>query len=199
MRGRWWTAGLLAGLTALSAPLASAQSSAPASPIILTLDEERLFRDSQFGKAILARQEAAAQALTAENRQIEAALEAEERGLTDQRATMTREAFQPLSEAFNIKVEGIRRAQDTKTRALNRQFDEERQRFFGAVRPVLARVMQDRGAVAIIDKRAVFVGFEDLDITAAAVAALDATLGDGGPPPQPAPEITPQTTAPSQP
>jgi hypothetical protein len=39
--------------------------------------------------------------------------------------------------------------------------------------------MTERGAVVIIDKRAVFVGFDNVDVTAAAIAALDASLGDG--------------------
>jgi Skp family chaperone for outer membrane proteins len=62
---------------------------------------------------------------------------------------------------------------------LSRQFEDEKQRFFSEVRPVLAQIMTERGAVVIIDKRAVFVGFDNVDVTAAAIAALDASLGDG--------------------
>ena len=92
---------------------------------------------------------------------------------------MTRELFTPLAEAFDVKVEGIRAAQGAKERELNRHFEEERQRFFQAVRPVLAEIMATRGAVAIIDKRAVLVGFDNIDITADAIAQLDKAFADG--------------------
>jgi hypothetical protein len=39
--------------------------------------------------------------------------------------------------------------------------------------------MAARGAVAIIDSRAVFVGFENIDITDAAIAQLDAAMKEG--------------------
>ena len=48
---------------------------APPSVAILTLDDERLFTGSAFGKAVIARQDAESRALIDENRKIEAALE----------------------------------------------------------------------------------------------------------------------------
>lgn len=152
---------------------------APPSVAILTLDDERLFTGSAFGKAVIARQDADSQALIDENRRIEAALEAEEKDLTNRRALMPREEFAPLSEAFNEKVEGIRKAQDAKTRDLGRKFDEDRRLFLQAVRPILADLMTARGAVAIIDKRAVFVGFENIDVTTEAIAELDKAFDEG--------------------
>lgn len=146
---------------------------------ILTLDDERLFSGSAFGKAVIARNDAEAAALIEENRRIEAALEAEEKDLTARRATMTRDEFLPLSEGFNSKVEGIRRAQDSKSRDLNRRFEDDRLRFLQAARPILTEVMAAAGAAAIIDRRAVFVGFDNIDITDAAIARLDAAFADG--------------------
>lgn len=157
------------------APAAQAGRSAP----ILSLDDERLFSGSAFGKAVIARQDTETRRLIDENRRIEAALEVEERDLTSRRAVMTRAEFAPFSEAFNAKVEGIRNAQDAKTRDLQRRFDEDRQRFLEAVRPILADVMVLRGAVAIIDSRAVLVGFDNIDITGEAIERLDAALQEG--------------------
>ena len=152
---------------------------APPMTAILTLDDERLFSGSAFGQAVIARQDAESRTLIDENRKIEAALEAEEKDLTKRRALIPREEFAPLSEAFNEKVEGIRKAQDAKTRELQRRFDSDRQRFLEVARPILAEVMAARGAVAIIDSRAVFVGFENIDITDAAIAQLDAAMKEG--------------------
>jgi Skp family chaperone for outer membrane proteins len=46
-------------------------------------------------------------------------------------------------------------------------------------RPILAEVMAARGAVAIIDRRAVLIGFENIDITDEAIARLDAAVDEG--------------------
>jgi Skp family chaperone for outer membrane proteins len=166
----------------LSVHAAVAQDSAAKPAVqapLLTLDDERLFSGSAFGKAVIARQDADSRTLIDENRRIEAALEVEEKDLTTRRASMTREEFMPLSDAFNQKVEGIRKAQDAKTRDLQRRFEEDRLRFLQAARPILAEVMTSRGAVAIIDSRAVFVGFENIDITDEAISRLDAAFAAG--------------------
>ena len=39
--------------------------------------------------------------------------------------------------------------------------------------------MQAAGAAAIIDSRAVFVGFDNIDVTDEAIARLDAAFADG--------------------
>ena len=156
---------------------------------ILTVDDERLFTDSRFGKAILAARDADAAELIAENRKIEADLEAEEKSLTEQRQKMTKAEFAPLSEAFNAKVEGIRKAQDAKSQDLSLRFDDQRRRFSEAAVPVLGQVMSERGALAIVSKRAILIGVDNVDITTEAIARLDAALGDGGvQPAKPAPQ-----------
>ena len=69
---------------------------------------------------------------------------------------------------------------------LTRRFEEERRRFFETASPVLAQILTERGAVAIISKRAVIAGFDNIDITDAAIARLDQVLGDGSAQPAPA-------------
>lgn len=188
-------AGLVLAAFLQAAPVHAQAVAGVPQTAVLTLDEERLFTESRFGKAVLAAHDREVEALIAENRRIEADLEAEERTLTDRRAGMSKADFAPLSAAFNEKVEGIRSAQKAKSDALNRRFEEERRRFFTAASPILAQVMQERGAVAIISKRAVIAGFENIDITEAAVARLDAVLGAGPSvvvaPPDGAPAETP--------
>lgn len=146
---------------------------------VLTLDRARLFEGSQTGQAVLAQLEAESSDLLAENRRLEAALEAEERELTERRATMPIEDFRALAREFDGRVEELRVAQEAKGRALTRKREEEQQRFFETAVPVLAELMQDFGAVAIIERSAVIVSFDRIDITEQAIARLDAALGDG--------------------
>ncbi|THD84473.1 OmpH family outer membrane protein [Aliigemmobacter aestuarii] len=151
----------------------------PEAPQVLLLSQDRLFSGTLYGKAVQARIEEASRGLQAENRRIEADLEAEERALTEQRKTLPPDEFRTLAEAFDAKVEGIRAAQEAKARSITQDRETERQRFFETAVPILAELMAEQGAVAIIDKNAVILSFDRIDITDTAIARIDAKLGDG--------------------
>ena len=86
-------AGLAACLAvaALAPALAQEAAPAPVASPILTIDQERLFVESAFGRAVLARETATASALATENADIEAKLVAQELDLTERRATLSAE------------------------------------------------------------------------------------------------------------
>lgn len=175
-------AGALAiGLLLAALPIAlSAQTVAtPQAPQIVTLDQDRLYAGSQMGKTLEAKALAVTQGLAAENRQIEADLSAEEASLTIQRASLTAEAFAALAEAFDAKVEKIRAEQEAKAKALTTSRDTGRKQFFDAAIPVLAELMRQMGALAILNRDAVVLSFDSIDITDRAIAELDLKLGDG--------------------
>ncbi len=155
-----------------------AQQAPPASAV-LTVDQERLFSESLWGKRMQAELEAASRELQAENRKIEAALTAEEKALTDKRVTMAPADFRVLADEFDKRVTGIRAAQDGKARDLTARRDADRKAFLDSVLPIMGEVMTARGAVAILDSRAIFLSVRSIDATDAIVAAIDAKLGDG--------------------
>ena len=163
---------------ASAAPLA-AQQADPVAPQILTLDQDRFYGGSRFGQALEAKASAATAALAAENRKIEADLAAEEAALTDKRAGVTAEAFAALADAFDAKVERIRGEQQAKATALKTDQDARRKQFFDAAVPVLADLMREAGAYAILNHDAVVLSFDSIDVTSRAIAAIDAKLGDG--------------------
>lgn len=189
MRG----AGLRLATLALVACLcggAQAQDQTPATPLpsaVLTLDRDRLFAETLFGKAVEARIKAESDALVAENLRLETALEAEERDLTDRRALLPAEEFKRLAAAFDTKAEQIRAAQAAKSRAIAARRDSEQQRFLEAAVPVLGALMRERGAAAIFDKNLIVLSLRGIDITDAAIARIDEVLGSGdAPAPDPA-------------
>ena len=147
---------------------------------VLTIDSERLFLESDFGRRVASEIEARGNALAAENRKIEADLEVEERELTDLRATMTPDEFRELANAFDQKVQQVRQAQSAKGRALNTLLDEEREIFLNAAAPVLERLMREADAAVILERRSVFVSANAIEITDDAIALLNDTLGSGG-------------------
>lgn len=156
----------------LWAGLAAAQS-------ILTLDQDRLFTDSAYGERVASEIAEASSALREENSRIQAELLAEEARLTEQRATMPREEFRDLAEAFDARVISVRRTQDAKSIELQRRQEQERQAFGRLALPLVAELAAQRGAAVVLDARAVVLSTGGTDITSAAIAFIDARLGDG--------------------
>ncbi|MCC7319750.1 MAG: OmpH family outer membrane protein [Rubellimicrobium sp.] len=163
--------------------------------LILTIDADRLFADSRFGRRVNDEFRAATEALAAENREIEARLNAEEQDLTDRRAQMEVNAFRLEAAAFDARVQTIRSEQDAKERALPDILSSGHDAFAAAAAPVLADLMRSSGAVAILDRRTVFLALDALDVTDEAIAAIDAVLGDGTSPLPPGPGQSGQPAA----
>ena len=186
-----WVVLALAPALVWPASAASAQNSAPAlsqgvpqTPFV-TLDDARLFGESAWGKALLARLEADQAALAAENRAIEADLASRERALTERRPMLEAAEFRALADAFNAEVERHRSEQRAKEQALYQRHETARLRFRDVANQVLAQVMAERGALAILDEAAIVLGFREIDITDDAVARMDALVGDGADLPEP--------------
>jgi Skp family chaperone for outer membrane proteins len=170
---------------ALCPPLSAHAQQTPAAQI-LTLDQDRLYASSLYGKALEAKWLAATQAFAAENRQIEADLSTEESLLTTQRPTLSAAAFADLATAFDLKVERIRAEQKAKERRLTDGLAADRKQFFEAAAPILADLMRQLGALAILNHDAVILSFDSIDVTDRALVELDSRLGDGmSPPPAP--------------
>lgn len=153
---------------------------APALPI-LVVNQERLLTGSRRGQALLAAEEAARDALRAEARAIDSAFEAEERELTEARARLDTEEFRTLADAFDERVVTARRDQDARAAALAQEFDAGRRRFYAEVAPLLVRLMDRYGAQAILDENTVLMAAQELNITEAVIAEIDA-MPEGAPP-----------------
>ncbi|WP_457649040.1 OmpH family outer membrane protein [Profundibacter sp.] len=146
---------------------------------ILTIDPERLFADSLFGERVAAEIAENTESLQKEFQKLEADLTAEERDITEKRATMEPADFRKLADAFDARVQEIRRTQDAKARELDHRLEQERARYLNLVLPILGELMNERGAAVILDRRMVFAVASGVDITDEALQRIDATLGDG--------------------
>ncbi len=184
MARRLAAAALLAALAlAVAAPApASAQALRP----FLYINQERILTGSERGRALLAEEERARDDLRAEARGIEANFEAEERQLTEQRPTLSAEAFRAKSNDFDARVVKARADQDARAAALAQEFDQRRRAFYAAVAPILVGVMERAGALAIFDESTVLIADQSLNVTDEVIAAIDATQPDA-----PAPEVPP--------
>ncbi|UZD91940.1 OmpH family outer membrane protein [Cognatishimia activa] len=159
--------------------VADAQSrSLPASSVLI-IDSERLFLESDFGKRVVAEQQAETALLAAEYRRIEAELSQEELALTQKRPDMTPEDFRKVADAFDERVETIRTTQERREVELAAWGEQERQRFIQLLRPVFETVLSERGAVVVMEKRTVFASSSALDVTQIVLEQANLMLGDG--------------------
>ncbi len=169
----------LFGVFSGSAAVSQDIGSAPAAPGIVVVDQEALYSQSLFGQRVQASYLAESSALAEENRRMEAELSEEEQRLTDLRPTLEPSEFRELAQSFDDRVNEARQSQDRKARSLSERQNAERQTFFAAVLPVLQQLMQERGASAMFDRRALLISLGNLDITADAINEIDTVLGDG--------------------
>ncbi|MEM9524024.1 MAG: OmpH family outer membrane protein [Pseudomonadota bacterium] len=178
---------LMAALAAVGADGVRSQELSGTGPVqapVLTLDQDRLFRDSIQGQTALERFEADRQALARENRQIEAELAAEEQRLTTLRGTVAPDSFRAMAEQFDQKVVSIRQAQDRKERQLSQRRDRLRQEVLERAAPLVLAIARERGAFVVLDKREVFLSASAIDITDMALERLGRLDGEI-PPPRP--------------
>lgn len=146
---------------------------------ILTISSDRMYAESAFGQRVAREVETESEALAAENRRIETELTAEEQDLTRRRPEMEPADFRALADSFDQKVQGLRRTQDAKARALVQKNEAERIRFLQAARPILADLVRESGAGVVLERSSVFLSANAIDITDLAISRIDALLGDG--------------------
>ncbi len=146
---------------------------------ILTVAPDALYAQSDFGQRIVREIEADSVEIAAENRRIESELTAEERELTELRDSLAPTDFRARAEAFDEKVQRLRREQDEKARAVGQRSDDARRALLTAAQPILLQLMIESGAVAVLDRRSVLLSVESVDITDEAIQRVNAEFGAG--------------------
>lgn len=155
---------------------------------ILTLDLDILYVNSAWGTRAQAQLEAEGAKVAAENERLTRLLSSEEAALTEQRATLDAARFRELAEAFDLRATRIRRERAQAVQDLNSWAESDRAAFFRDALPFMGQIMQERGAVAVLDRRTVFVSLDAIDVTQQLIEMLDDRIGDGeGAVPLPAP------------
>jgi Skp family chaperone for outer membrane proteins len=146
---------------------------------ILTVDQELLFAESDWGKRTQRMLEETGGKIAAENERLATQLSAEEKALTQQRGTLDPAEFRKQAEAFDIRATEVRRERAKVVENLNAWAEADRAAFYRAALPLMGEMMQERGAVAVLDRRTVFVSLDAIDLTQDLVARLNKDLGDG--------------------
>lgn len=170
---------LVLGIAALWPTLqASAQTFPTAEQFlpVAILNQDRLYLETDLGKSLNDSLLGDAQILTNENRKIEADLEAEERALTDLRKALEPADFSKQANAFNIKVEKIRREQAQKANNLTTKRITIQRDFLAQIQPIIIELMQERGIQFILNEQAIFMASNLGDITDDVIARVNAQI-----------------------
>ncbi len=146
---------------------------------ILVLDPDRLYLETQMGQSIAADLQAERDKLIANNRKVEAELEAEEKALTKLRTTKSAVEFRALADAFDTKVQKIRRDSERAARDHERNRERAPILFMRAIEPVLAELLADANGAVIMDKRNVLLHSGVIDVTDVAISRVNEAIGSG--------------------
>ncbi|MGX0878661.1 Skp family chaperone for outer membrane proteins [Roseovarius sp. MBR-154] len=178
MRGAIALIGLLA--LALGSPVVvPAQQLGVVSSDVVVIDSERLLTETEYGQRLQREVQEERERLIAHNERVAAQLEAEEQSLTEMRGTVPADEFRDMADAFDNKVTELRRESETKSRELERRRELAPLQFMRVVQPVLADLLTEADAVAMLDRRGVLLHADVADVTDLAISRIDAQIGTG--------------------
>jgi Skp family chaperone for outer membrane proteins len=92
---------------------------------------------------------------------------------------MTPEAFRVEADAFDAKVQDVRRVREAKNVELQVASATARALFEDRVQGIIANTMLERGAFLVLEQRTVVLSVRAANITDDVIVRVDAELGDG--------------------
>ncbi|MFT7025940.1 MAG: Skp family chaperone for outer membrane protein [Paracoccaceae bacterium] len=173
---------MMLGVAAVVATPAAAQFVGQPVPAavrqLLVVDRARMLDATAAAAQLTAVEAEVRAAVQARLERVKQELEAEERALTDARATMDPEEFSRRGAAFDRRVRLERRSAQERGARLLKFIEDERAALSARMPPVLEHLRKSRGAALIIDAAAVAAYDADADVTADAVALFDREVRD---------------------
>ena len=140
---------------------------------ILTIDSSRLLPGTLLGQSILSALAQEREAFAAESERIAAEFREEELALTEQRDTLPREEFAKLAEEFDLRVQAARLERDEGEAALAAQAESQEVLFLREVRPILGQIMDEAGAVVLLESETVLLRNGAIDVTTLAITRIN--------------------------
>lgn len=154
---------------------ASQAASAPVQPIlpILVFDRARILALSDMGKNFEATIDAKRAEQLSENKEIQDALEEEERELAALKKEMDEAEFAKLAEAFDLKVTEARDVQNAKGADIQAYYDAELAAFDTAMNAALTQVAREVRAIVILERQQVYLMSSSIDVSSEVIRRLD--------------------------
>lgn len=141
---------------------------------VIVFDRDRIFEQSDLGRALEAEIEALSNDLVLENDEIFAALESEEKALTDIKSTLSKEDFAKKADAFDAKVIAKRAEQKAKSETIQQTKDQGLREFDTTLNVVLREIAQEVRAVAVFERAQIYLMSGSIDISLEVIKRLNA-------------------------
>ncbi|MEO1329593.1 MAG: OmpH family outer membrane protein [Pseudomonadota bacterium] len=142
---------------------------------ILIISVQRLTRNSMAGESIAEQAEALREQLLKPTQDRQEELRAEERELVALRDNLSEAEFDVRVEAFKTELREVRRAEQAAAARLQSAIRQATDRFRDERNRVLTEMMRRYDGAVMLDESTVVLSSNALDVTAEAIAALDAS------------------------
>jgi len=143
---------------------------------LLVVSRRRILEETVAGRALREAESAASAAFQTRVEDAKRALEARESELARLRGSLSREEFRRQTEAFDNAVRSTRRETQRQAALMQKAFRAAHERLVAALDPILAALLADHGADAVLDAEQVLAARAAADVTEEAIARFDAQV-----------------------
>lgn len=159
-----------------AAPAALPNGGGPAIPGICTISQARTVASSTVGQHVSNRMRTIAQQVEGELRTDATAIETEQRTLQSQQATLARETLQQRALTLQQRAEAFERKRALRGRELQATQEKALNRISTDLAPLVQQIYTQRNCGLLIDRDTTIFASASMDITDAAIAALNGKL-----------------------
>ena len=175
-----------AATIALSATAAFAQApaaAAPAAPAIAQgapipglcmFSPEQVLGTSTVGKFVQTRLQQLAGQVNAELTAEQTAIENDAKALDAQRASLAQDVFEQRGAAIQVRASAFQRKGQLRQREIEATRDKAFSRVYSDMEPFISQAYQQKTCAILVNRQAVILGNQAMDITPAVVTALNA-------------------------
>lgn len=143
---------------------------------ILILNVEKLFADSKAGKSMISQAKEKQESIVSKRDAAQKDLSEKVQKMESQKSMMAPDALQ--ARADELKLEEMAKNQELQQelRKIDAGLAAARAEILKTLSPILRDIMNEKGAIAILERGAVLIGSPDVDITDTAIKQLDGVL-----------------------
>ncbi len=156
---------------AAPAPVAVAQG--PAIPGLCVLSVNQAIAGSQVGGYVRTRLDQIVAQVKAELSPEDASVSTDARALEAKRATLDAAAYQKAGNDLSVRINALRQKADLRNREVKATEDKALNRIAQELEPIAQTLYQQHHCSALLDKGSVMMANPDMDLTSAAVTALN--------------------------
>ena len=160
----------------VAAPAGAPISQGPAIPGLCILSVNQAISTSTVGQYVRTRLDQIVAQVKAELSPEDTTINNDVRTLESSRATLDAATYQTRGAALSTRINTLRQKADLRQREVKATEDKALNRIAQELEPIAQQLYQQKRCSALLDKGSVMIANNDMDLTSAAVVALDAKI-----------------------